>query len=372
MRIRVLLLSCLLGVLSPQRGAAKSDSQPVLSWTRFLPDTAVTGRLFRAFDTGSLTDVPRIWFGASHNPRLPDLIFYFPRGTRAPARVQLVQDGRSKQRLFGEHYLWIVVFLAKDTLARVPEDSLESEAKDTRRRRASSEPSVSVDTTFALKSVSSAPKLSILIEPIDYRLGLGDLTVVQGLAALLGKFPVAEQEDLKDDSAEVEMKRIGTSGDRDLFYANYKVGIRENTVERVRVALGENTRVYGTVANYSHSRTGLSVGLVAGWPARDPLKWQDIDLQPYLPIHWYFNRPEHPRLPAQEQLVHRQRRTSHSLFFAPAISDKPLESLMVGYSANNLLGRVGVLIGPEFRKADRADSTRFWKTRWSAGFNVSL
>lgn len=342
----------------------KTGLTPTLTSTRRveLTDAQLSG-LLANLDAGRLHEVPAAWFGNSYDPTLPDLIFYVP-GRNQPI-VQLVQDGETKQRLFGARYIWVIVFVAGEAL-RPPAEP--APLQSVRHRHASA--AVVVDSTWGSSSKKAEQKAVLRFEPLDYRLGLGDITVLKGLA-LLSKVPLAEPEGLKDESADIKLEKIGTRDGRDLFYAPYKFQLRENSVNRVRLSLGDTLRTYTTFGNYSRSRTGLSFALVAGWPGRSSAKPRNVDLQPYLPIHWYFNRPERPRLPDQGHLAPRQRTVAHSLFVAPTVSDHPFDGFMVGYSAAYWLGRVGVVAGPEFRKGDRTGTT-LWRTRWSIGLNVGL
>jgi hypothetical protein len=221
-------------------------------------------------------------------------------------------------------------------------------------------------TTYRLVPDST----SVRLEALGSHRGLSETGLVVGLGALLGLSPQAKEETTDDKTFLLQLQGIGSTGSKSLYFGMQKLTLKENTVNRVRVAVG-NKRAYSTLGNYEPSRLGGSIG-VLGSSTPDSVVHYDTAyrLRPFLFFHVYIRRPtEPPVVKAERPLV-----GSVALAIGAQVkAERAFENLFVGTSLGHVLGDGGIAIGVNLRRipADM-EGRRIWKGGFGAGLNYAL
>lgn len=354
----------------PGTVAADESPKPHLWGERRLPQETVDIKTLRdQCSTGQIAKVPKTFFGDAHDPDLADLVVYISGDTvKRQTTVGLVKDHRPYPKLWGERFLWVLVFVEGTTIKPKSHGEVwkPKEVALTEKPKAGKWHPESRVREGVLERTT--PNLKMRFEPLDARRSLAQTTAFNLLGTLLGKFeskPVAEAlSDSERQSTLVQLEKADTS--KALFYAIEKFPLTENTKNRVRIMLDDNFRTYATFGNYSPARFGASVGVAGSLPAKKLATRADFEMAAYALFHYWIPwRPEAPRIRGYS------RPFSLGVFGGVRVGDRPFGNLVVGGSMGNLGGGpVGAFAGWQFTSPDSA--RKRWSTRVAVGLTYAL
>ncbi|MFQ5511157.1 MAG: hypothetical protein ACE5EO_04845 [Candidatus Krumholzibacteriia bacterium] len=349
--------------------AAACPAQHLEGWRTYPVDTQVIDRLVAELESGALTRVPEVSFTTGYDKNLVDLVVFFGRG-QPPVVQQLVRNGEALRDAWGARTVWVMVFTTDPALIDEEVGTETTVERTTQDKKVTGKETVTTTTTRKTEEFyASAP--SIRVEALDYRRGVGEISVIAGIAALFsGVRPTGDAKGgrLEDEDTDLKMTRIGTStAGKELYFGMVKVLVEENTIYRVRTSL-KKKRAYATFGNYSPSRISASVALaftLADGKNKRPGESRG-DFEPYVFFHLYPPGLPRPKLPRADR--------THALYpgwpsatVGIKLGDDAFDNIIVGGSLNHMLGSFGSFTGVRYTRVPGK-----WEWAYAFGLNYSL
>lgn len=364
----LLLLTVYSTMAAPQVHGEDPGPEPALAEIRSLPLPAEQiSRLRTYLRSGHLAEVPRALFRDAYDPSLADLIFYM-EGPGRINHVRLVRKDRARVKLHSARHIWVMVFVGQKALR----DSAENKKVLPRRKDVVIDSIIPVDDTLRRSGratftfVEETTRPSVRIEPLDYRRGIVETVVLQGLLGLItgGKSFGAEAEKPKDDTTSFTFTELGSSDGEPLYYGYAKFPLAENTINRFRAEVN-GMRGYATVPNYSSSSSGVSIATLLTFPATSRAQWRDAEVDPHVLFHFYFMRPERPRL--------KDLSTPAGVgAFIGTKFETALKEFSLGLTVDHLFGEIGFIGGVVYEKSVVEGQRRKWLTNYCVGISYAL
>lgn len=264
-----------------------------------------------------------------YNPHLKNLVFFIDEAhsnskDKYKINIKLIIREKEKKQLFGERYVYAMVFVAKNSL----------------------------------RPISLSAKYSSL----EWRRPSGDfflVSIVKAIASALGEISLEKQEEEKKgkDPIDLNMDKLGCSGSTCLFLGIAEIPLKVNTVNRIRIIGFDDIGPQATFGNYSRSCITSSIGMM--WTRFKSKTDNEEEIQnlfdPFAYAHFYIKRPQ---LPIPQYSINKcfrnlWRRTSISLVVGTKIEETLLNEVFIGASIGNLfLNSVGIVVGCNFRKVN--------------------
>ncbi len=388
----------------------------------FRPDSSYVSQLLNLLRSeDQITDVMKYFFGEHilYDSNLADLIVFIDKTKRtsdisnlqdlndaSSTHIALVKNGKREDHLFGEKYVYVMVFVAEEK-GKKPSVSDPVEEKETSKTTTSTVPEETPPDTSSLKErfertseivVEQKPaipadekdqKSIITKEIIDYKKrepvlvhqaslnhtqGSGEFFVsslVRTIAAIFAKAQVEKADkpatgvDMADKP--ISFYEIGTVGKTILYWGYAKLPIYENTINRLTVQEDYGTvqkdcctykkgdkyiqyRHQATFGNYSASRITSSIGIMGTVNSAAAPTDKRMPVNPFLFGHCYLKRPE---LPAPHYQGHPlkmlYKRMSISLVAGTRISTDLFDDLFLGACLGHFFSSTGLVVGFNFQ-----------------------
>jgi len=292
--------------------------------------------LFSLLEKGSFKDIPRYFFDRTYDDELPDLIMFInetPSPKTPDVKIELLKGDKKRKELFGERYLYVMAFWAKQD----------------------------ADTSRFFNSDST----TFILTALDQKMSSGEFavfTVLRFIAAAFTKQALesgSKTEFYEQIQRKVKIIEIGSLADSKLYYIFCRLPLHENTINRVHVGENDKSNVcLTTFGNYSPSWITTSIGFLMSLPSSDREKEKKAVypiVEPFLFGHLYLKRPQLPRPRLNDGCKEWKRQISISSVIGTQISDKLMEDIFVGASLGHVLDKLSFVIGINFRTALNGD-----------------
>lgn len=349
----------------------------------------------------SLKDIPKYFFGDVYNEVLPNLVVFVDKAAvqnslLSPIRAELILEGEKKKELYGESYLYCLLFVATDS----EEDSCFSKVdtttyKTTERKLKHSTvtkantggTTITHDTTLVQQEIKK-PKIYIKLSPLDYSIGGGEFVLYRLVRGIAERFlPISgeeqtEQGQIADTTILLELEKMGHTPDGSdttyLYYAYEKIPIGENTINRVGIRNVDKKSIYNTFGNFSDSKIATSIGLLrtsVGSEEAAKNSTHNKIIDPFVFGHWYLCK--RPNKPAQH-VNNWWKRCWSRISIGPVIGtkitniDDLFDDYFVGWGIGHLVGSAGIVVGRTFRTTTNDDGSKSRDRFISIGLNIFL
>ncbi len=347
-------------------------------------------KLLELLQADRMQDVQKYFYGEDviYDRDLADLFVFIDKtkGSKDPSieclspepsvKFALIKREKCRKDLFGEKFVYIIVFVAE----KGNDPHSVGELIPTNKRTITtviSDPSKKVTTEIDESTISP---LSITQSSLDFSLGTGEFFLVSAIKAVAGASIGAQtkDEEIKEMLHEpLTMTRVGCVKDKcDKFakeedntflYFGYKrVALVENTVNRFTInetlvdKKGSVKKIYNhqaTFGNYSSSFFGSSVGFTGTFISdkqRAELSDKRFPVNAFLFGHVYIKRP---RLPTPHYLGSNApgriaKRCSLSLAVGTALKGNLLSDFFIGIGVGHLVGSFGLVAGYNLRTVE--------------------
>jgi len=347
-----------------------------------------TEKLLDFLATGKLTGASKYYFGEIYDDELPDLVVFVDNsGNYLPSdsnvRIALVKDDQIRDHLFGEPFIYVMVFVAEDTVKlkeiEKPKRPYKKVQKKTSYKIFTDSMRVSVDTAQQEIFVPSETR-SVVLCPLDRRMGSGEfalLSMVKMLASAILGGPFASWEKGKspqDTSFPLEIDLVGCCGSTCLYFGMEKIPLEENTIDRIRIK-GLGTKMpHATFGNYSPSWVTSSIGIMQTFLDKKTSEEDGVQqtlVRPFIFGHLYFKRPQRPKPRLNNPCAEFWRKTSVSFAFGTRLStDDLFDDLFIGVGWGHWMSTFGVVCGINFRTSGVNQSKR--KGHFALGMTFML
>jgi len=345
--------------------AANLGSQTIKGTYSFTPDRDVKEVLDK-LRSERPEDAIKSLFGESnlYDRQLADLFVFIDRVDNTPTRIALLKGGKRRKELWGEKYVYVMVFVAEKEGQKHSASKKVEEEETSQRVTDKSETEKPFKRTYQSTTVvkKRAP-LSVHQSSLDYKPGSGEFflsAMVRFAVAAISKQSLEKSdeakkgEDIPDKPLKLQM--VGKHGDTNLYFDYVKIPIYENTINRVTVQedYGDD-RVYRHVAtfgNYSASRITTSVGAVGTLVPATATVPSARPIEAFAFAHVYIKRPSLPAPHYQNQLLKGYwDRVSLSLVLGTRLAfDSALfKDIFVGGGMGHFLGPIAFVVGVNFR-----------------------
>lgn len=300
----------------------------------------------------NLTDIPKLFFDKTHDDELPDMIMFIEdpptKTASANVKIELIKGNKKREQLYGEQYLYVLVFWAKNENSQhfFTESCVTGSLSALEQKQSSGE--------FALISA-----LRLIAE------------------ACSGKnFESKKESELKNEiNKKAKIIELGKYDKTTLYYMFFKFPLHENTINRVHVwGNNSNNTCQAIFGNYSPSWVTSSVGFLASYACCKSEKETNVlypVVDPYLFGHLYFKRPQVPRPRLNNTFKEWKRQISLSAVVGTKLSDKLLEDFFMGASLGHVLNKFSIVTGVSFHTISVNDEKER-KTRISCGLTYML
>ena len=266
-----------------------------------------------------------------YDPNLKNLVFFIDEASSSSKdkhkiNIKLIKRKKEKKQLFGEHHVYVMVFVAKNSLKPI---------------------------------ILSAKNSSL-----EWRPPSGDfflVSIVKTVFTALKEISLAEQAEEKEKEGELidlEMNKLGNYKDTCLFFGIKKIPLNVNSINRITIIGFDDFCPQATFGNYSKSWITSSIGLM--WIRFKSKTDNEEEIQhlfdPYAYANIYIKRPKLP-IPQYSRRgfpFNIWRRISISLTVGTNIGNVALiDNVFVGGSIGNLLfNNVGIVVGYNYRKVN--------------------
>ena len=318
----------------------------------------------------------KFFFGELYDKELADLLVFIDRVDNKPTHIELLKGGKSRKELWGEKYVYVMVFVAekkgqKNTVSKkVEEKETSGKITETDKNEVDKPVSKVSESTTIIKQ---RDPLFVHQSFLDYRKGAGEFFVASMArlaAAIFTKETIKEGEEAKkgEETPDKPMKlqKVGTHADTDLYFGYVKIPIYENTINRITVEEdygdGEVDRHLATFGNYSASRITSSVGAVGTFIKAGETEPSCFPMEVFAFGHYYlFNK--RPKLPSPHDqrgwLCKYWNEMSVSLVAGTNLTlDKGLfKDLFVGVGVGHIVSTAALVAGVNFRAPRNADGS---------------
>ena len=345
--------------------AANLGSQTIKGTYSFTPDRDVK-ELLDKLRSQRPEDAIRSLFGESnlYDKELADLLVFIDRVDGTPTRIALLKGGKRKKELWGEKYVYVMVFVAEKEGQEHSASKKVEEEETSQRVTDKSETEKPFKRTYQSTTVvkKRAP-LSVHQSSLDYRLSSGEFFL--SAMVKLAVAAISKQSWEKSDEAKkgedipdkpLKLQKVGKHGDVNLFFDYVKIPIYENTINRITVQedYGDDSvyRHVATFGNYSASRVTTSVGAVGTIVPATATVPSARPIEPFAFAHVYIKRPSLPVPHYQNQPLREYwDRVSLSLVLGTRlVFDSALfKDIFVGGGIGHFLGPIAFVAGVNFR-----------------------
>jgi hypothetical protein len=273
--------------------------------------------------------------------------------------IALTKDGKKLNRLYGEKYVHVLVFVAEDTCEPNSVSTSIEEKDPAKTIKITKE--LSKETQELSTQVKKRDPLFVHQSSIDYRGGSGEFIVsamARTLAAVLGGKDIEKGEEAKkgEDIPDkpIKLYEIGKSGVTKVFFGYVKIPVYENTINRITVEenYGDNKvfRHIATFGNYSSSVITTSIGIMGSFLEKvEEDEDKRTPVNAYLLGHIYIKRPRLPSAHYQKKFNRLLEKSSFSIVAGTRISTSLFDDLFIGVCAGHLLSTIGIVVGASFR-----------------------
>ena len=363
MKTKVVILLLFIVCLGYNRGTAQTISG---KYSTVLDQVKADSILSLLGSEKNIIKVPEAYFGEVHDRYLADMIYFIDeRGkSKSSGNAALIVKNRKRHCLFGEKYVYVMVFIATGT------------GPDSRCR-----PGLSIDLiNNRLKISMKKPgeqALGIEVrhsalakEPVTGAFALLSLFEKIGSSIKLPSSAAPIDATVEGKTWKVEAEPVYTSEDLCLYLAYKKVPLCENTINRVRVnGFRENDRYLATFGNHSGARVTSSVGVLAsfrkdnagcadGWEPEVSFP----DFRPAIFGHFYIFRPQMPRPRKFKWIKRFWQGSSVSIVLGTNLSGNFMDDCVAGICWGHMADRIGVIAGYNHKKTvcihDQEDKER--------------
>lgn len=376
-------------------------------------DSVQVRRLLCTLADGNLNAMPRQFFGDTYDDELPDLVvFVDQRANRlsddSSAQFALLKGQDRRDELFGERFIYVVLFVARDKEAGVlpfgttyelggttilyasPEDSRfvdsvvnrtvitvvdsvrkeRSLAADHRGDSTLLEKIISQQIALDSAAVDSTVRMSFVwtndpfvhLAPLDQRASSGEFALFAAIRIMakvfLGETVVGREEkgSPADTLVPVRMHYVGEDGTACLYYTLAKLPLRENTINRITIGgIGEEKHL-ATFGNYSPSWFTTSIGVMSTFVGQQTScedSIQDPLVESFIFGHFYIKkRPQRPKPRFNDAWKEFRKRISVSLVVGTRLTDTHFfDDWFLGVGLGHVISTVAVVGGVNFRKS---------------------
>jgi len=309
------------------------------------------------------------------------------------SKIALLKRGIKRTDLFGEKFLYLMVFVAEKATDPYSVGKNISE---------SAKPEIAEEQ---IEKITERSPLSVWQSSLDYKVGSGEFFLISMVKTILKVIPGGASIDSSKQTEQlIEIKNqplkmacIGCTKDKDnkdednifLYYGYMRLVLVENTINRFTVnetlsdKKSSDNKIYyhlATFGNYSSSIIGSSMGFTGTYmksKQREQLDDARFPINAFFFGHLYIKRPRlptphHPNSTFPRQIV---RRFSLSLACGTALKTDLLDDLFVGIGVGHLFGALGIVAGYNFRTeaktiGDITEKKR--KPHFCVGINFAL
>ena len=305
---------------------------------------AQTIELLNQLSSGHLENVPGDFYGDMYDDELPDVVVFVDQTKRgnstgmlpdSAVRVSLVKSKKERGELFGERYIYALVFVAKSS-----EDSCSC--------------------------ADSGKEPIVVLSRLEQRPGSGEFALISAVKAVAGAFAQLSVEGREPTNGEapcsvgLELKEIGKTDSTLLCHGRAKLPLLVNTINRLRVEdLDTTAEPQATFGNYSKSWVTSSVGLVGFCLGSETARQEKANrtlVEPFLFGHIYLKRPQRPKPRLNSIRAEFSGQISYSLVAGTSLSSDLLDDLFFGLSVGHFLSTMGVVAGVNYRTEESPDT----------------
>jgi len=381
--IGLMLLFCILLFLS-----SIATSQTIKGFLQTEREQNDVKKLLNILDEGKLSTASQYFFGNIYDDELPNLVVFVDNSENYLAsdsnvRIALVKAAQIKDHLFGEPFIYVMVFVAEDTANKIgtekPKKPYKRVQKKTSYKILTDSMRVFVDTAQQEIFVPSETR-SVVLCPLDRRMGSGEfalLSVVKMLSsAILGGTFAGWEEGVspQDTSFSLEIDSVGYYDSTCLYFGRAKIPLEENTIDRIRIK-GLGTKMpQATFGNYSPSWVTSSIGIMETFLDKKTSKQEGVHqtlVKPHIFGHLYLKRPQRPKPRLNNPCTEFLRKTSVSFVFGTRLStDDLFDDLFIGIGWGHWMSTFGFVSGVNFRTSEINRSKR--KGHFAVGMTFML
>ena len=346
-------------------------------------------------DEKLIKDVPKDFFDDVYDYTLPDLIFFIniadkplikkseeeeckklaPEEEIPYTKIVLVKNNDDKKRLFGEKYIYVMVFVAEN-------ESYKQSVKDTTGTYTLTEREITKFIsekpryrTKTKEKYEKSTKLSVRHTYLKKMPGTGDfafLSLAKGIASAFTGSVAEEKEDEEKEKAKplpLEMFKVGCHCGERLLFGMVRVKLEDNSINRITILGFSEFIPIATFGNYSGSGFTSSVAVLITHLQSKTVEregtneWQG---DPFLLCHFYARKPRMPYLRSggESGFDAMVNKISFSFVVGTKLSEnffKFNDVFLGGCIGHNFYNNLGILIGvnlrtPIYPKSPPADS----------------
>lgn len=347
----------------------------------------------------SLDEIPEYFYGNAYNKWLADLVIFVDKdrlkngledAVSDHARAALVYNAKKRKDLFGQVYLFCLVFVATDSQVAAGLNKTDTSYTTTERKvqRSAKDKSktgtaeISSDTIWTQKEKLKHP-VNVSLSPLEYKMGSGEFILyrlTQGIATKFLGISTDEEEKKKaaaDTTISLKLEHVGYSQKDSihLYYSYVKFPLRENTINRMGLTGPRKSLIYNTFGNYSDSRVSPGLGVLVTWFEGEPNFADSLDktiYDPFVFAQMHIKRPCKPARHSNDKIERYLSRISLDLVIGTRI-DKITEIFddnFVGLGLGHLVGSIGIVTGYNFRLLKDGKTKR--KGYFAVGLNMAL
>lgn len=296
--------------------------------------------------------------------------------------IALVQKNKNKNQLFGERFIYVMVFVAESksdeqSVLKPKYEYMPVEKKITKEKI--KEKMIKTGEDIKETIIKSFP-LSVRHSSLAWRSGSGEFalfSVARGIAkAFVGA--AAESKEVEDrtlkETLSLKMREVSYHNGTRLTFGMAKIPLTENSINRIHIdgLSDSNINPLATFGNYSKSWITSSICVMGS----EEESQAHIDM--FLLGHYYVKRPRlpPPQLPYTNGASTKNffQKISISFVFGVKISDDIFEAegVFMGVSLGHIFSNnLGIVIGKIYRRRNNDNNKTFRRRgEWAAGLTL--
>lgn len=300
--------------------------------------------LLDSLSRGQLEHLPQAFYGEVYDDELPDLVIIVDRrgktaSEETPVRIDLLKGDKRRDELFGERFIYVLVFVAEDS------STIDSVSK-------------------------SSNKPVIKMSSLDRRVGSGEFALFTAVKMIVGAVlgrTVGERMMARcppDTQAVLHMIPIGEKTDASarLYHGRTKLPLAENTINRIRLEeVDSKIEPQATFGNYSSSWVTSSIGLMGTFLSGETARQDSVNktsVEPFILGHLYIMRPQRPKPRLNRSKIEFWRQISFSLVTGTRLSEDLFDDIFVGVSVGHVISTLSIVGGYNFRTSRWSKAVR--------------